>query len=464
MENMVYFLHMILRISQKQLQKTILAPSMQQSIEILLLAIPELHTAIEQELEKNPLLEIDEEKASQKEKSLEETIAKGLEHIKETPNFSGYKDNFDDEDVEKMPICYDVPLEQHLRQQLSLELTDPLEIEIGEFIVGNLNEDGYLDCSFEEIQQALQIHDRDLILKVLKVAQSLEPLGIASRDIKECLSVQASVIYNGKSELLVKVINEYLEPLCKKRYDLIARKLKLDIEKVKEISACIASLEPKPARNYRPVNASIYIKPDISIIKDDTGNLKVQINQDTVPPLRVSKIYSSLLKTAKCSQEEKEYIREKVKNAILFIKSIEQRHNTLKEIAKYILEYQKDFFSKGSMHLRPMILKDVANAIDRNESTVSRAINNKYMDTPCGIFSIKYFFSQSLSDHDGGDVSNRSIKEELKWLIEGETKTKPLSDREIHLHFERKNMKVARRTITKYRKALNILPAYLRKQ
>lgn len=430
-----------------------------------MLPLLELNTAIEQELQDNPLLEVDEEKALLKEEqAIEDAIKRTLEHAQEVPNFSGYKDNFDDEDVEKMPIRYDAPLEEFLLQQLHLEVSDPLEIEIGEYIIGNLDEDGYLISTIAEIQAALGIADPAVILNVLTLIQNFEPIGIASRDVKECLCTQVIAKYNGKSDVLVSMINEHLDSLAKKKYEFIGRKLKLDVEKVKEISGFISSLEPKPARNYRPFKTSIYIKPDVTIKKTESEDYDVSINQETLPPLRISKIYSSLLNTEKCSKEARIYIKEKVKNAVLFIKSIEQRHNTLREIARYIAKNQKEFFQLGHLYLKPMTLRDVAGSIDRNESTVSRAINNKYVDTPRGLFPIKYFFSQSISDQDGGDVSNRSIKEELKTLIENESKERPLSDQDIHLHFERKNMKVARRTITKYRKALKILPAYLRKE
>ncbi len=454
---------MILRISQKQLQKTILAPSMQQSIEILMLPILELNTAIELELQENPLLEIDEEKELLKEKALEDAINKSLERAKDLPDFTGYRDNFDDEDVEKIPIRYDAPLEEYLLRQLHLEVSDSLEIQIGEYIIGNLDEDGYLDCSIDNIQQKFQLENTDSIIKVLEIIQNFEPVGIAARDVKECLCIQAAYKYNGKSDVLIKMINDHMDSLGKKKYDLIARKLKMNIDRVKEVASWITALEPKPARNYRPLKSSIYIKPDVTIQKDELGEYNVLISRESIPPLRISKLYSNLLNTSKCSKEEREYIKEKVKNAILFIKSIEQRHNTLKEIASYIAKNQSEFFSLGHMHLKPMILKDVAQAIDRNESTVSRAINNKYIDTPCGLFPIKYFFSQSIKDNVGVDVSNTTIKEELKALIDHESKDHPLSDQEIHCHFERKNMKVARRTITKYRKFLKILPAYLRK-
>jgi RNA polymerase sigma-54 factor len=456
---------MILKTSQKQIQKTILAPSMQQSIEVLLLSVMDLNLAIDQELQKNPLLEVDEQKASPQEQSLDDAVNKSLEHAKDTSSYPGSNGGLsNDEDLESLPIRYEVPLEEQLLQQLYLELSDPWDIKIGEFIIGNLNEDGFLTCTLEDIQEHFQGAKIGKIQKVLLTIQNFEPLGIAARDIKECLSIQAQSRFNGKSDALLLIINGHLESLCKKKYDHIARQLKVDVERVKALGRLIASLEPKPARNYRPLSANIYVRPDVSIIKDDDQKLSVQINQESVPPLRINKMYRNLLNTEKCTQEEKEYIRDKVKNAILFIRSIEQRHNTLKEIAKYILQYQKDFFDKGPLHLRPMVLRDVALSIDRSESTVSRAINNKYVDTPWGIFALKYFFSHSMSDQDGWSVSNRSIKEELKALVEGETKSRPLSDREIHLYFERKNMKVARRTITKYRKALNILPAYLRKQ
>ena len=455
-------------ISPINIQKQVLSPSMQQSIEILMLPLIELTTAIEQELQTNPLLETSEDSPSlddlhldslpQRFKEIEENLSRTREHF-----------NSDDEEVEEKQIAQDTNLEQHLLQQLRVELNDPTEITIGEFIIGNLNEEGYLELTCEEIAQALNISDLPLIECVLYKIQAFDPHGVASRDLKECLVNQVQTRFNGESTLVKTVILNHLEEIGRKKFNHIARELGISPAKVKEAAQMIAKLEPKPARNYHPIESNIYVKADVIVKKDNIQDrLHIQINNEYIPQLRINSSYKNLLKKGSLSAEEKEFIREKMRGALYFIKSIEQRNSTLREIAEYIVNHQKDFFEHGHMALKPMVLKDVAQAINRNESTVSRAVNHKYMDTPQGFLPMKFFFAQSvnpqsINEHAAQDVSSRSIKEEIKSLIESEKKSQPLSDQDIQLYFQGKGLRVARRTVNKYRKSLQILPSYLRR-
>ncbi|MBU0467781.1 MAG: RNA polymerase factor sigma-54 [Candidatus Omnitrophica bacterium] len=458
---------MIIKISQSQVQKTILSPSMQQSIEVLLLPSIELETAIEQELQNNPLLEIDTKKTEEENGSLEALIdlnMRRLQENKSTPSSAVSNNNDLNDDTEETHITRTTPLEDYLLQQLRIELTDPQELLIGEFIIGNLDNDGYFKSTCEEIADILGIKDIDLVKQILHTIQNFEPQGIASRDLKECLLIQSHYKFNGDSELINEIIINHLENLSLKNYQKIARKLKISCKKVEELAKCITSLEPKPARKYRPVDENIYVKPDVTIIEDENNNFHIQITRDNIPCLRINSFYQNMLKQPNRTQEETDFIRENIKNAILFIKSIEQRNSTLKSISQYILEHQKDFFKEGTTSIRPMLLKDVAVSLDRNESTISRAISNKYIDTPQGLFSMKFFFSNGFSKNkDNESVSSRSLKEEIKQLIDQEDKSNPLSDQDIQLHFEKNKTPVARRTINKYRKSLRILPSYLRK-
>jgi RNA polymerase sigma-54 factor len=456
------------KLSTLQVQKPILAPSMQQSIEILLLPLIELDQAVELELQNNPLLEIDEQKALER-KQLETLVTAHINHLQKTDSHDSplIKNNIEDDQEETMEraIVRVSTLEEHLLGQLKFEISDPAEMEIGEFIIGNLNEDGYLKLSVEEIAETLQ-KDVAEIERILKIVQTFDPIGIASRDLKECLSLQAQHKFNGHAKILTTIIQNHLDELGRKNYIDIGRKLKIPVDTVKDIVREISSLEPRPARKFRPLPHNIYVKPDIFVKKDEDGNLQIVVNQDNIPPLRINSVYQNMLKQPNRTQEEIDFIREKVKNALLFIKSIEQRNQTMKGIAQYILEHQRDFFEEGTSALRPMILKDVAETIGRNESTVSRAIHNKYMETPQGMFPLKFFFSNSIQSTNEGkeNISTRSIKEDLKSLIDEEDKTNPLSDNDIQLHFAQKGMPIARRTINKYRKMLNILPSHLRKE
>jgi RNA polymerase sigma-54 factor len=259
------------------------------------------------------------------------------------------------------------------------------------------------------------------------------------------------------------IIEGHLEDLGRRKFDDIARKSGSTVDAVKEAARLISLLEPKPARNYRPIKANIYIKPDVFITKDENDQYQVRINQDGNPPLRINAHYQQLLQNKNLSDGERSFIREKLNNALFFIKSIGQRGQTIVRITEYILNKQKDFFEHGHTSLVPMTLKDVAQTIGRNESTISRAVANKYVETPSGLLPLKFFFSQGIAENGSGMVASRSIKEEMKEMIESENKTSPLSDQTIQDHFKRRNVNIARRTISKYRHTLRILPSHLRK-
>jgi len=461
---------MVLKTSQIQVQKQILAPIMRQSIEVLLLPIAELNSAIETQLQENPLLEIDEAKTKSDDldkKKLDEIIDNNLRGLKEGASHPIYDThNNTDDEPDDNPLAKAAPLEDYLLQQLHLELNDSLEIQIGEMIIGNLDENGYFKASCDEIAEKIGLENAQPVEMVLHMIQNFEPLGIAARNLKECLLIQAHFRFNGQSETIKKIINHHLDELGKKKYVEIARQLNVTPEKIKEYSKAIAQLEPIPARKYRPLISNLYVRPDITISKNEEDEYTVMINNEYIPRLRISPVYQRMLEDPKRSLEEKEYIREKIKNALFFMKSITQRNQTIKDIAQFIIRKQSDFFEGDVLDLRPLTLKEVASAIDRNESTISRAINNKYMQTPQGLLPLKFFFSQAVSDvsfEGRGSVSNRSLKEQIKWLIEDENKDKPLSDQDIQNRFKEQGVQLARRTVSKYRQAMNILPSHLRK-
>ncbi|MCA9408848.1 MAG: RNA polymerase factor sigma-54 [Candidatus Omnitrophica bacterium] len=454
---------MKIKLNPSQIQKTVLAPHMQQSIEVLLLPIEELNTAIELELQNNPLLEIDEKSSTNDHDQFEEILQSKLKNQEDNSLLTpSYFQN--EEEYEEKPIAEFTPLEDYLLQQLHLEVTNPLEIKIGELIIGNLNEDGYFHCSCKEIAALAGTDNVKLVEEILLTIQNFEPLGIASRDLTECLLIQIHYKIYQDTELLREIITNHFNELGRKKYADIAKALKISQEKIQHLAHVIATLEPKPARSYRPVNENIYIKPDVYIVKDNNDQYQVVINQDTIPCLRISHFYQTMLKQNNRSAEEKEFIKEKIKNALTFIKSIDQRNQTIYQIAQYIVKYQKDFFDQGSAALKPMILKDIAQVISRNESTVCRAINNKYMETPQGLLPMKFFFTQGINQEGEESISSHSIKEEIRSIIAEEDKSHPLSDQDIQNLFERKGFKVARRTVSKYRQALHILPSNLRKE
>jgi len=454
---------MKINTSIHQIQKQHLAPAMQQSIEMLLLPLVELNTSIDQELQDNPLLEIDEEKLKIQQEQQRNELLKILEFSSQMHNLPSREHFSDDEALEERPIKMEVPLEDDLLQQLRIELSDPLELRLGEFIIGSLDEDGYLRVTCEEIAKAAGIDNILRIEYILKIIQNFEPIGIASRNLKECLLSQVHLRCNGNSKLITTIIKNHLEELGRKKFQKIARKSETSVSAVKEAARLISLLEPKPARNYRPIKANIYIRPDVFITKNENNQYQIQINQDGNLPLRINVHYQRLLQRKNLSNEERSFIREKLKNALYFIKSVGQRGQTIVRITEYILEKQKDFFEHGHMSLVPMTLKDVAQTINRNESTISRAVTNKYVDTPSGLFPLKFFFSQGISGNGSGMIASRSIKEEVRGLIESEDKSSPLSDQALQDYFKRKDVNIARRTISKYRQNLRILPSHLRK-
>ncbi len=468
--NVVYFLRMKIKLSPLQVQKTILAPSMQQSITVLMLPHLELKIAVDQELQDNPLLEIDEENVEFQTEHWEHQMKLQFERQNKVSDLPNYGLLGDDEAPEEKPLTRELTLEESLLQQLRIEINDPLQIKIGELIIGNIDEDGYLKANCAEIAQLAGIEDISLVDHVLSIVQSFEPLGIASRDLKECLMIQLKSKYNGKGDLPIQIILEHLEDLARRKYLEIARKVGVSLEEARRAAAMICSLDPKPARNYRPIQTNIYIRPDITIKKDSHYGYQIYTNQEEIPTLRINPFYKNILSQPHLKEEEKEFIRERLKNALNFIKSIEQRGETLRAIARYILEKQKDFFEGSEFSILPMTLKDVASSIHRNESTVCRAINNKYIDTPLGLFPLKFFFSQAISYRSQDPaapaqqpVSGRSIQEQIKEMIHSEDKTHPLSDQKIQNVLSERGLPVARRTITKYRQNLRILPSNLRK-
>jgi RNA polymerase sigma-54 factor len=439
---------------------------MQQSIEILMLPLLELQTAVTQELQNNPLLEIDEEKTLLKNSEIEAIVERNLARFKSSPteyhydNFAG----FDNPEMDDKFTDRHVSLEEYMLQQLHIEIDDPADIKIGEFIIGSLNEDGYLIFSCEDIAHFCKVKDIGRVQSVLKIIQSFDPPGIGARDLRECLLAQLAGSGEDETRSLMRIlIDKHLEDLSRKRFLEIAKALKVPVDKVRAAAKSISLLEPRPARKFSHLHPHMYIRPDIVISKIKNDEYEVVINNEHIPVLRVNSKYQNMLKNPVLKEEEKNFIRERMKNAVYFIKSIEQRDKTMRDIVEYILNHQKDFWENGARGLKPLILKEVAEAIGRNESTVSRAINGKFAETPQGIYPLKYFFSQSVDDGEVR-VANRTIQEEIRDLVNDEDKTSPLSDEEIKKILEDRGMKVARRTITKYRKNLNILPAYLRKE
>lgn len=450
---------MKMRISTTQTQKQILAPVLQQSISILMLSLAELHTTIEQELQNNPMLEAEPEKDIPNIVNIVNSH-NSFRQSSDSPNSAQFVN--EDQEPNEIPIVQSKSLEDHLMSQLRIEIQDPLKRKIGELIIGNLDVDGYLTTPIDEIAWLAKTADLGLVENTLRIVQSFDPIGIASRNIQECLLNQIKVSNSVGRANAILIIEKHFENFFQKKFDKISKETDLTINAITEAARLIATLEPKPARDFQSAEQIVYVQPDVYVTKDIDGNLDIEVNRSDAPSIRINPLYMKLLKDPATTAEELKFIQEKLTNAVNFIKSIQQRGETLLKIARYIVDHQKEFFDGNTASLAPMSLKDIAEALSRNESTISRAIHNKYMQTPQGLYPLRFFFSQAVNDANK-EVSAHTIKEEIKTLIDAEDKKHPLSDQDIIKHFEMKGLKMARRTVNKYRQALKIPPSHKRK-
>jgi RNA polymerase sigma-54 factor len=473
-----------LKQSLKMSQRIIMTPQLQQAIKFLQLSRLELCQTINQEMEINPLLE--EALSDEMEQSLEEEEKKEEsteeEPLSEVTIKETIRDDFDWEayiseyntawassphgGTEDRPsfenlISPKTNLYSHLMWQLQLSDVDEIQKEIGAYIIGNIDSDGYLKASIDNIIHATH-RSREEILKVLDIIHEFDPVGVGAKDTKECLLIQIRFQGLGGS-IAEQILVDHMRQLEKKRYNQIAKSLSVSVEEVLNAVSIIASLEPKPGRFYND-EETIYITPDVYVFKMG-DEFRIVLNDDGLPKLRISSFYKeALAKKDDLSRVTREYIRDKLKSASWLIKSIHQRQKTIYKATESIIKLQKDFFDFGSAHLKPMVLRDVAEDIQMHESTVSRVLNNKYMYSPFGIFELKYFLNSGIQSVDGVDkVASLSVKERLKEIIKTENKSKPFSDQEIVNILKQSNIDIARRTVAKYREVLGIFPSNQRK-
>jgi RNA polymerase sigma-54 factor len=352
-------------------------------------------------------------------------------------------------------------LAAHLMWQLGFVELTPAQREISALIVGNLNDYGYLQETVEGIAEAAGV-TIDATLEVITKIQRLDPVGVAARDLRECLQVQAEVV-GVTDPLVLAIIDAHLALLQRRDLRGIARQLDTTIEAVSVAADAIASFEPRPGRQYTS-ESPIYITPDIYVHKVGT-EYHVTLNDDGMPRLRVSPTYRDVLARRETeTKETRDYVRERLRSAVWMIKSINQRHRTIVKVMESIIRFQRDFFDRGSHALRPLNLRDVAEDIGMHESTVSRVTTNKYAQTPHGIFELKFFFNSSIQMADGDSIASESVKEKIREIISGEDVRRPLSDQRIAEVLATQSIRIARRTVTKYREALGILSSTTRKR
>lgn len=444
----------------EQAQKLSLTPELIQSIQILQLSNFDLIEYVKSELVENPILE--------NAKSLDETqpidIQEKLrESDFEAERFRQFEYSADDEEdhTYEQYVSRDETLTDHLLLQLSLSKIKSDEAAIGRYIIEAIDDNGYLTMSLEEVAEALG-EDIEKVDHVLDVIQNFDPVGVGARDLRECLVIQLSA-RGMLTDEIEYVIYNMLEELANKKFAVIAKQLGLKKEDVQELSDLIKTLDPKPGRAYGSGKETNYIVPDI-ILENHHGEFELSSNFKSSPKLRVSSYYDKLVQEAAHDGELKKYINEKFNSAVWLIKSIEQRRKTIYDVSEAIFKHQEEFFQKGEKYLKPLTLRQIAEELGIHESTVSRTINGKYIQSPRGIYELKYFFSTGISTGDGGSVSSSSIKSVIKDLIKSEDEKKPYSDQEIADILKRRDIEISRRTVAKYRESLGILSSSKRKR
>ena len=454
-----------LRQELKLAQKLVLTPQLQQAIKLLQLTRLELREHISQELTENPVLEetLEAPDGGSAEESLIDKLIQD-DGAYGFPDGYPYRDGFTDSDEKQSFIENSTKksgsLMDHLVWQITMSDFDVYQGQIAVAIAGNLDDDGYLSASLDEIATSNGISVSD-VESVLKKVQVMDPVGVAARGLQECLTIQA---YHQKTAtpLVLKIIDEYLPKLQNKHYSFIAKKVGVEIEEVIEAVDVIIGLDPKPGRAFN-IEEPQYIIPDV-FVYNVNNEYVITLNDSGLPRLRISKLYRNMLKNSNdLPDDTKDFIMERIRSATWLIKSIHQRQRTIHRVSKSIVERQKDFLDRGIDYLKPMVLRDIADDVGVHESTVSRVTNGKYMYTPRGVFELKYFFTGKVSSDIGEDKSVESVKNRIREIIDDENSARPISDQLITKMLKEEGINIARRTVAKYREQLGILSSSRRK-
>lgn len=475
---------MQLKTSLKLSQQLRMTPQLQQAIKLLQLSRLELETAVRKELDENPVLEEVQDAT--------EDVSR-LEAREATPEEGGEASNAQDNsdprsqdefewenyvDTKYKPpqmgpggtdeimnyenmISSETTLHDHLLWQMNLGGFSEEEENYLAILISYVDDDGYVKTPMNEIAQEESVDENELV-EMLPFLQEFDPPGVGARDLKECLIIQAKHLEEDTHDL-VRLVNHHLKDLEKKNYNGIAKAMEAPLEEIIELCKIIYSMDPKPGRSFMPQDTQ-FVTPDVYVYKVGEEYM-VSLNEDGLPRLRISNLYKNILKGEKSSgAQAQEYIQDKLRSAVWLIKSIHQRQRTIYKVTESIVKHQQDFFEKGPEHIKPMILRDIANDIGMHESTVSRVTTNKYVHTPRGIFELKYFFNSGISKTDGDSLASESVKLKIKDLVDREDGKNPLSDQKIVELLKKDGIKIARRTVAKYRDMLKILPSSKRKK
>ena len=472
---------------QRQTQQLVLAPQMRQSLKILQVAALDLRAAIQEELQANPTLE----EMPMDDVSLEKAATSGDENAarnddpREEMDFSkdfqvlekigqdwrdhladtgGVRQTTGEEDERRQhffdSLTTETSLQQHLMQQAELADCPAQTLEALHFLVGSLDDRGYLTTTLSDL--ALLSHlPLETMQEAAKLLKTFDPPGIGAESLADCLLIQLTLKGREKS-VAARIIRDHFELLVRRRIPDLARKTGLAPDVIQEAIEAIGTLDPAPGRRFAD-DANRVVVADVSV-EQDHGEWKITLNSDYIPRLRLSNTYKELIAKGKLTKTESDYLREKLRSGKFIINAIEQRQRTIERITREIIKHQGEFFSEGVAKLKPLTMTQIADIIGVHETTVSRALANKYIKTPHGVFAMKYFFTSGYQSDAGESVANTSVKEMIADIVAGEDPGKPLSDQEIVGLLEAKGLKIARRTVAKYREELGLLPSNLRRR
>jgi RNA polymerase sigma-54 factor len=482
-------------LSQQLRLQQVLAPQLRQSLEMLQMPMLELRAMIQHELEQNPTLEegvgelpaeaqvgdgepdmalpfdqmepaiapVEHPESDGNQKEVD-ALTRLDESWRELESMDGNHPAYGDEYEEKRRYLMESlteheSLQEHLMNQLQICGMDEAGMQIGELIIGNLSDDGYFTMPAAELaaSAAVDVHQ---VEDTLAIIQDFHPVGIAARNLSECLLIQLDRIGTGHT-IAARIVRSHLEDLAQKKIPEIARALEVPVSDVYEAAKQIAALNPKPGHLYTQ-DVSAYIAPEITVSKVD-GRYVVLNNDDDLPHIRISAHYRHLLEDPATTPEVRQYIQDKIRAGAFLIKSIQQRQRTIRRIASEIVITQTDFLEHGVSHLKPLTMAEVAKIVGVHETTVSRAVSGKYLQTPRGIYELKFFFTPAIQTSDGKSISNKSVQDMISTLVSGEDHAHPLSDQDLMEALQKQGVPIARRTIAKYRLMLKIPPSHLRK-
>jgi RNA polymerase sigma-54 factor len=477
-----------LKLAPKLVQQLVITPQLQQAIRLLQLTRLELVDMISQEMKENPLLEEEEEERELAEgeppvtQQEERKTSAEPEHTPEVKGNGEGADEFDWEnylensnltpfqksspDGDERPsfenfLTKRTTLTDHLHWQLQLSHFTEEEHEVGTWIIGNLDEDGYLKISLEDICSETNL-PMEMVERVLRKIQQFDPVGVAARDLKECLLTQLEQM-SPRDSLAEKIVSEHLSLLKNRNYPAIAKRIGVSLDRVNRAASLISKLDPKPGKAFGGEVVQEII-PDVYVYKVE-GDYVISLNDDGVPRLKINSLYRNILNGSRLAMEgDRKYIQEKLRSALWLIRSIHQRQRTIYKVTKSIVKFQRGFLDKGIQSLKPLVLRDVAEDIQMHESTISRVTHNKYVHTPQGIYELKYFFNAGITSTQGETMASESVKSLVREIIAKEDPKKPYSDEKLVQILQGMNIHIARRTVSKYREMMKILSSNERRK